>query len=375
MVSTTPANNATGVTLSKISSKASASGSGVKLNKTTGVTTGKIITATFSEAVNPLTINSATFTVTGPGVTPVSGLVAYAGPTLTATFIATDNLTPNTTYTGTITTGVKDVAGNAMVANYVWTFTTGALLDIIPPTVALTDPVNNAAGVALNKKIAVTFSEVMNPSSISTTTFTVQAGTTPVSGAVSYAGTTALFTPTNLLAPNTVFTATMSVGAKDLAGNPLVSNYVWSFTTGATPDVTPPTVVATTPVNNATGVPLTKVNLKNSAGTATVAGVSTSTGAAIGKLITATFSEAMDPLTITSSTFTVTGPGTAPVTGSVSYAGPSFTATFIAANSLTPSTTYTGTITTGSKDLAGNAMVSNYVWHSTRNLLQPSVRR
>ena len=39
----------------------------------------------------------------------------------------------------------------------------------------------------------------------------------------------------------------------------------------------------------------------------------------INQEVTATFSEAMDPATITGSTFTVIGPGLTPVTGNVSY--------------------------------------------------------
>jgi hypothetical protein len=52
-----------------------------------------------------------------------------------------------------------------------------------------------------------------------------------VSGAVSYAGLTATFDPASNLASNTVYTATITTGAKDLAGNALASNFVWSFTT------------------------------------------------------------------------------------------------------------------------------------------------
>jgi len=56
------------------------------------------------------------------GTTPVSGTVSYAG--LTATFDPASNLASNTTYTATITTGVKDLAGNAMRKDFVWSFTT-----------------------------------------------------------------------------------------------------------------------------------------------------------------------------------------------------------------------------------------------------------
>ena len=95
----------------------------------------------------------------------------------------------------------------------------------------------------LNKIITATFSEGMDPSTITTTTFTLKHGTTPVSGTVTYAGTGAIFTPASDLTASTTYTGTITTGAKDLAGNALASNYVWSFTTGAAaPPAGPPTV-------------------------------------------------------------------------------------------------------------------------------------
>ena len=75
----------------------------------------------------------------------------------------------------------------------------------------------------------------MDPLTINTSTFTLKQGTTAVSGTVAYSGTTATFTPSNVLAPSITYTATITTGAKDLAGNALAANTVWSFTTaGAT---------------------------------------------------------------------------------------------------------------------------------------------
>src|SRR5438094_715558 len=133
-----------------------------------------------------------------------------------------------------MTTGVKDLAGNAMASTFGWSFTTGAGADTTAPTVSFTDPANAATAVAINKKIAATFSEAMDPLTISTATLTLKQGTTPVAGTVTYAGTTATFAPASALAPNTVYTATVTTGATDLADNPLLSNFAWSFTTAAT---------------------------------------------------------------------------------------------------------------------------------------------
>ena len=93
---------------------------------------------------------------------------------------------------------------------------------------------NNVTGVARNTGIAFTFSKAMNPATINTSTFTLMQGTTPVAGTVTYSGTTATFTPSAPLLPATMYTATITTGAKDLSGNSLAVNKVWSFTTGGT---------------------------------------------------------------------------------------------------------------------------------------------
>src|SRR2546426_1281513 len=96
------------------------------------------------------------------GPTPVTGTVSYNG--VTATFTPTVNLAPLTTYTATISTGAKDLAGNALAADLVWSFTTGVIPDTTPPTVSVNVPANLSTGVAIGSQIAGTFSEAMDPS-------------------------------------------------------------------------------------------------------------------------------------------------------------------------------------------------------------------
>lgn len=205
----------------------------------TGVGLTTKVDATFNEVMDPSTINTVTFTVQ-QGTTGIAGVVTYTGST--ATFSPTANLAPNTSYTGTIVAGVKDPAGNAMIANYVWSFKTGAGPDITAPYVTSTDPLNAAIDVALDKNISATFSEAMDPLTI-TANFTITnttLGGTPIPGTVSYTGTTAVFKPTVELSPNTTYAATITKGAKDIAGNAMANNYVWNFTTG---QLTPPPVI------------------------------------------------------------------------------------------------------------------------------------
>ena len=88
------------------------------------------VNATFSEAMDPLTITTDTFKVTGPGplFAPVTGTVTYDLITNIATFVQDSNFAANTTFTATITTGVKDLAGNELATDYTWSFTTGTLV-------------------------------------------------------------------------------------------------------------------------------------------------------------------------------------------------------------------------------------------------------
>ena len=303
-------------------------------NLETIVALNKKISATFSEAMDPLTLTNVNFTLTDGGTT-VPGTVGYSG--VTAVFTPATDLAYDTTYTATITTAAEDLAGNALAEDYTWEFTTGAAPDTTAPTVTLTDPMNGAGGVALNKKISATFSEAMDPLTLTNVNFTLTDGVTPVSGTVAYSGVTAVFTPDSYLAYDTTYTATITTAAEDLAGNALAEDYTWEFTTGAAPDTTAPTVTLTDPVNGAGGV-------------------------ALNKKISATFSEAMDPLTLTNVNFTLTDGGT-PVSGTVAYSG--VTAVFTPDSDLAYNTTYTATITTAAKDLAGNALASDYVWSFT----------
>lgn len=302
----------------------------------TAVPLDQIITATFNEEMNPETITDLSYTLNDLNG-PIGGTVTYSGTT--AIFTPDVNLTPSTTYTAVIKTSVKDLMGNALQENYVWTFSTGA---IIRPMVATTDPYDTETGVFLNKIVSATFNMPMDQATINGATFTIKQGTTAVAGTVSYSGTTAYFTPTNVLAANTLYTATITTGAENLAGTSIAANYVWTFTTGA---IVAPKVIATDPLNNATGVN-------------------------INKTVTATFDMLMDGTTINDITFTLKK-GTNLISGVVTYLGS--TATFNPANDLLPNTTYTATITTGAKNLAGVAIANNYVWNFSTEQSVPTI--
>jgi large repetitive protein len=98
--------------------------------------------------------------------------------------------------------------------------------------VSSTDPVNDATYVILTQPISAFFSKTMNGATLTTATFTLMQGTTPIPGTVSCSDTTAIFTPDSILSHYTTYTATITTGVRALAGKALAVDYVWSFTTG-----------------------------------------------------------------------------------------------------------------------------------------------
>ena len=311
------------------------------LPKATGVPVNtKIVTAAFSEAMDPATLTAASFTLACAAGTSVTGAVSYlaTGNEATFTLSAGSNLPPSTVCTATITTAARDATDVPLASNFVWTFTTGLATDTTPPTVSGTVNLNGATGVAVNTKIVFTYSEPIDPLTINATTFTVKQGATPVAGTVTHAGLTSIFTPASNLAANTAYTVTATTGVKDTAGNPMASDFAVTWSTGADPDTTAPTVTGAIHTNGQTNV-----------------AVNTNVGV--------TFSEAMDPLTVTTVNLTVkqTATGT-PVVGVVAYSGVS--AVFNPVSDLAANTNYTVTVkggASGAKDLAGNPMVSDFV--------------
>jgi len=161
----------------------------------------------------------------------------------------------------------------------------------------------------------------MDPASINTSSFLVVG----VAGTVTYDATNkiAAFKPVSDFAPNTMYSATITAGARDIGGTPLAVPFNFSFTTRAAKDTSPPDIVALNLAAGAICVPLDQK-------------------------IKVTFDEQMDSLTINPSTFFIEG-----VAGTVTYDVVSQTATFTPSANLAANTTYTITVTTGVKDMGG----------------------
>jgi len=98
------------------------------LDNVTGVPRNTEVEFTFSEEMDPLTINNSTFFLK-QGATTVPGTVTYSGNT--AIFTPSSPLAAGTTYTATVTTGATSLTGNSLATDAVWSFTTGGSTSIL----------------------------------------------------------------------------------------------------------------------------------------------------------------------------------------------------------------------------------------------------
>lgn len=216
---------------------------------------------------------------------------------------------------------------------------------VVVPTVVAVAPLNNDTNVSYNlRSVTAEFSIPMTGATLTAASFTLSKGTPAVletGGVVTYANGVAVLALDANLTINTLYTATITTVAKSADGVALASNYVWTFTTGATADTTRPTVISTSPINGKIDVAVTKI-------------------------ITATFSEPMISLSITATapaTFRLMETNTSTnIPGTATYSVINKIASFNPTLDLAADTNYTATITTVAKDLAGNAMLLDHNW-------------
>lgn len=199
----------------------------------------------FSHEMNTTAVESA-ISISG-GLTP-TGFVWDPG-NKNVTFTPSSILDMATKYTVTISTDAKDTEGNRIKITYVFTFTT---LDIIPPLILLTSPINGDTNVDRNEPVAVKFNETMD---IATVTFSCFPD--PGGWSVSWNDNNTIATYShNKFGNEATYTFNITAG-KDLAGLDLVAGPVpnpWWF---STPDTVGPEITSTSPVHNEDNVSTT----------------------------------------------------------------------------------------------------------------------
>jgi hypothetical protein len=106
--------------------------------------------------------------------------------------------------------------------------------DATAPTIVSITPGDGAAQVVLDGSVSATFSEDMNPRTLTSSTFTLRLGGTAVTGTVIYADKTVVFWPAAHLATNGSFDATITGAAESARGVPIAAKRTWTFTTRTT---------------------------------------------------------------------------------------------------------------------------------------------
>ncbi|HWQ00461.1 MAG TPA: Ig-like domain-containing protein [Vicinamibacterales bacterium] len=155
-----------------------------------------------------------------------AGRYIAAGPAGTVQLRVTDPVTKDTS-----ATAVSIAAGGVSTAS--------VSLGPTPPFVAAVNPPNGAANVPRAGVISITFSEPIDPSSLTAGAIVLAAGGTAVSGVVSLApgNAAAVFRPGALLASDTTYRLTVAATVRDLAGHAMAAPFVSEF---RTVDETPP---------------------------------------------------------------------------------------------------------------------------------------
>jgi len=358
----------------------------------TGVATGTTVKATFSEALAPATVTTATVQLVKQGTsTGLPATVTYDSVAHTATLAPTAALAASTTYVASLTGGsggITDVAGNALATTYTWTFTTGATsqtttyLSDLTPTFATSgwgpyekDTSNGEQAAGDGKPITlagVVYAKGLGVHAAADlrynlgglcSTFTASVGVDDEvgsNGSVDFqvyldgaatatydSGTLTGTSATKAVAVTVTGISELRLVVTDAGDGNSYDHADWAdakVLCSAATDTTPPTVTATSPTSGATGV-------------------------STASPVTATFSEALNASTLTSSTFRLVPQGSSTaVAATVTYAAATHVATLTPSSSLTTNTTYTATLTGGGggvADLAGNTLVSNVSWSFT----------
>ena len=253
----------------------------IPADNATDVSRNTAISATFSEAMDAESLNSATFFLVLNDVA-IAGTVSYEASSKTAILTPPAVLVANATYEVEIAASVSDEAGNQLGALQFWNFTTGATTDATQPTIESFYPAHNDIFMPVELNVTVTFSEDMDQSTIIPEYFYLfLSGTAVVSGEISYDALTrtATYAPTANLQYNSVYSMVVTNNLKDLSGNNLSQNFTWNFSTETTTTTSGTNTTSTTTTTSTTNTTQAGATTTTTTGTTntTQAGATTTT--------------------------------------------------------------------------------------------------
>ena len=238
------------------------------LNGATGIPYNSSVVLSFSEPINPSSVNATTIQVTNNGLR--NGTLTFGGQNTVVIFTPASPFSPGTTVSVLVSGVIRDVAGNRLVGgggvgtDVVTTFTTATTADLAPPQVLQTNPINGATGINPNTSISVTFNESVNPLTVTTSTFVVSAGGPALAGQLLFSNFNQVVTfipavPFPGLSPVVL---TLSPGIADVAGNFTIAPFTSTFLTAQAIDNFQPSVIATSPAPGVSNLPLnTRITL------------------------------------------------------------------------------------------------------------------
>jgi RHS repeat-associated protein len=299
-------------------------------NGATAVPLNALIVLEFSKPLDVMSVSNGLQVESGGQ--PVAGAIALSNSNQQITFTPLSALAANTTYSVVTTSQITDIGGLALANPGTFSLTTGTITDTTTPSVTSVSPSNTETGVPTNGVVQLQFSKPVDPWTVTSATFQVTYATgVPIPGTVSVStnGQTATFTPSTPLNSFTTYYVQPTSGIADVEGHGL-SSFSSYFTTGLATDTSAPTVLMVSPANAANSVPVNvRVDLVASA-----------------------------PLSAASvgSNAVILSSGGVQVPGTMSLSSSGTTLTFIPANLLGVSTTYSLTAS-GFTDQAGNVVV------------------
>jgi RHS repeat-associated protein len=304
----------------------------------TGVPTSAPVVVQFSKPMDP-----ATLTPQNVGVTDlvsgqaVSGMVQVDPTGTTASFVPQAFLGVDRQFQVVLSSTVQDSSGNSLSGSgAIFRFTTSFAADTTGPQMLGISPSNEATAFPLNGLVVLEFDKPLNIISVSSG-FQVEANGQAVSGGVALSDSNKriTFTPLGGLAANTVYTVVTTSGILDVGGVPLSNPETFTLTTGATTDTTMPLIIGVSPVSGSTGVPTNAV-------------------------VQLQLNKAIDPLTVTATTFEVypaSVPNAPPVPGTLSVSADGKTWTLVPTAPLDSSTMYVVVNLGGATDLEGQGLI------------------
>ncbi|MBI5510296.1 MAG: Ig-like domain-containing protein [Deltaproteobacteria bacterium] len=204
------------------------------LNGATGVVTTTAVTAVFSEALGCATVTPTSVSLLDASASAVPATRSCSGSPSQVVLTPEAPLVPGVDYTLRLTTDIQDAKGNALAAPVVTTFTT----DGTAPVVIAALPVSGSPDVSAVTLVTITFSEPLEPSSVTAASFQVMTETTQAAGTwqLQDGDTKVVWTPSAPLTYDTTYNVNLTAGITDLAGNTLTPVTATSFTVTGSPD-------------------------------------------------------------------------------------------------------------------------------------------